>query len=123
MYEKTASGVRLNMQELNRLEKAYAQNNILQEKTKLASLEGEYARLTAAIGGATDAETKRDLYTRRSNVVDEIKNAQMLIAEYDGLTSALNRYKTAKDQGNLRDNRDFIKDELSELAEKIRLCW
>lgn len=108
LFENTASGIHLNVTELQRLETEYINTKKAQNQLDLENLTQEYDNLTARINACSNAAEAAALYNERATVEQKIQDCQTLAAQYDGLTSAYNRWQTAQSGGNERDMYETI---------------
>lgn len=117
LFENTASGVRLNNDELARLEAQYENINKLDIDSNLNTLVTKYKELTEQIKNCKDEQEKESLQLQANAYADKIKELQILKSQYDGLTSAFNKWVNAKSTANDGDNYDLVYDSLEEMKE------
>lgn len=106
LFEETAVGVKLDSEELAKLNKEYDKKQVQQYSIALKQLEDEFDSLTSRINNCTDAQLQQDLITQRQSVIDEINDISMLASQYEGLTSAYNVWQQAQsgtDHGDMYD--------------------
>ena len=119
LFERTANGIRLNTDELNKLEKQ--QSDIQKQKFDIAlkELYKEYNELTKDIENCSDvySDEYNNLIDSRNAVVDKINSVADLQSEYDGLTSAYMRWQNALANGEDGDMYDNIRSEYEKAKE------
>lgn len=117
LFERTANGVRLNNDELARLESQYENINNLDINKNLNNLIVKYNELTEKIKTCTDAQEKESLQLQADAYADKIKELQILSSQYEGLTSAFNKWQTAQSSANDGDNYDSLYEGLEGIKE------
>ena len=122
LFEKTTTGVRLNVDALESLEKQYVATNKAAQEQKIDAQVKQYAELKKARDEAV-AAGNADLATINQNRMDalaeEIQEAQMAASAYDGLTSAYNRWINAQsggEEGDMYDNVVSAAEQMNEYA-------
>ncbi len=98
LFEKTASGLHLNTDELKNLQKQYEALTKQQFMEDLAKKQQELNRLTSQ-GIHND-------YTDKLS--EEISQIKLLQSQYEGLTSAYNKWLTAQSTGEKGDTYDSV---------------
>ena len=117
LFESTAEGVKLNKQELQKLNEEYAKTNKQQYTNKIADLENQYTNLCVAIGQTTDATERNELINKRNTLKEKISEAQELQSQYEGLTNAVTAFFKAQSGGEAGDNYDSIQGSLEKIKE------
>lgn len=117
LFEETAGGVRLNNEELARLESQYENFNKLNIDSNLNTLVTGYKEVTEEIKNCTDAQEKETLQAQANTYADKIQELSMLASQYDGLTSAFNKWQNALSSANDGDNYDSLYDNLEAMKE------
>ena len=120
LFERTANGVRLNNEELARLEAQYENVNKLDINKNLNTLAGKYKELTEKIKTCTDAQEKESLQLQADAYADKIEDLRTLSAQYDGLASAFSKWQQAQSSPNDGDNYDSIFESLEALQESYK---
>lgn len=108
LFENTANGVKLNREELEKLNQAYADDKTKDAQDRLSLLTDKYNELTQEINNCSDTSQMANLYSQRDAVMDQINNVQQLISQYDGLTSAFNEWQNAQNETSPGANYDSI---------------
>lgn len=122
VFEKTTTGVRLNTQALQALEKQYVANRKAASAQNINALATQYQKLGEQIEAASragDTSKANALKSQQSAVADAIEEAQMLAAAYDGMTSAYNEWVNAQsggEQGDMYDNIVSAAEQMNEYA-------
>ena len=122
VFEKTTTGVRLNTQALQALEKQYVANRKAASAQNINALATQYQKLGEQIEAASsagDTAKANALKSQQSAVADAIEEAQMLAAAYDGMTSAYNEWVNAQsggEQGDMYDNIVSAAEQMNEYA-------
>ncbi len=125
IFDQTATGIRLNTDELNKLQKE--QSKIQKQKfdDSLTALYKKYDDLTDEIGNytdkiedSTDAENAEywALIDKRNAIVDNINSINDMRSMYDGLTSAYATWQNALASGE----DGYIYDSIREGLEKAK---
>ena len=117
LFENTALGVRLNNEELARLESQYEAVNKLDIDKKLSTLASKYKELTDKISACTDEKEKEKLQLKADNYADKIEELSSLASMYDGLTSSFSKWQDAMSSPNNGDNYDSIFDNFEKAGE------
>lgn len=119
LFDKTSAGIKLNIDELNRLQKEQAKIQRQKFDDSLSSLYDEYRDLTTKIQNCTDktGDEYNQLVESRNATVDKINTISELQAEYDGLTSAYARWQAALANGEEGDMYDSIRSEYENAKE------
>lgn len=117
IFEKTANGIILNTQELEKLQLQYEKTNKTATQKELDTLVNKYNALTEEINNTTDAKKRAELIGNQNKLKTEIKDVEELAIKYGGLTSQYLKYVRAKsnqNQGYVYDdiyaNKDYIED-------------
>ena len=120
LFERTANGVRVNNEELARLEAQYENVNKLDIDKNLNKLVEKYQNLTEKIKTCTDAQEKESLQLQADTYADKIEELQTLAAQYDGLTSSFSKWQQAQSSPNDGDNYDSVFESLEALQESYK---
>lgn len=108
LFENTANGIKLNREELDKLNQSYYSQKTDAVKEQLGLLKDKYNDLTSQINMCSDASQTANLYAQRDAVLDQINDVQSLISQYDGLTSAFNEWQNAQNETSPGANYDSI---------------
>lgn len=117
LFENTALGVRLNNEELVKLESQYETVNKLDIDKNLNTLAAKYKELTSEIKSCTDEKKKEELQLKADNYADKIEELSTLASMYDGLTSSFSKWQAALSSPNNGDNYDAIFDNFEKVKE------
>lgn len=117
LFEKTANGIRLNSDELSRLEEQYVNTNKLEIDKNLNALIEKYQGVTEEIKTCTDAQKKEELQASADYYKDKIDELSTLASQYDGLTSAFTKWQNALDGAEEGDNYDSVFENLEAMKE------
>lgn len=119
LFMRTAQGVKINTDAVDELESAIEKQNKAQADSHLKTLEDEYARLTEEIENAGSAAERANLYAKRDDVVEQIKEISTLKSQYEGLTSAYNDWLNAQDVADKGDTHGQVMT-MMESAEELK---
>lgn len=108
LFERTATGIKLNTEELSRLNSEYDKQQKSNYANVLSSLEDEFDSLTERINNCTSASEQTSLISQRDAIVAQIHDVSNLATQYDGLTSAYNRWTQAQSGGDFGDMYDKV---------------
>ena len=108
LFENTANGIKLNREELDKLNQSYYDQKTDAAKEQLGLLKDKYNDLTSQINMCSDASQTANLYAQRDAVLDQINDVQSLISQYDGLTSAFNEWQNAQNETSPGANYDSM---------------
>lgn len=121
LFEKTAEGISINREELERLNEEYANKNMRDTEADLEGLITEYKLLADEIANCSDAEQKASLIQQASGIRDQITELDNLRSQYEGLTSSYAKWQRAlsttnnndmfKNEGDQYDNMKKLRDE------------
>ena len=120
LFERTANGVRVNNEELARLEAQYENVNKLDIDKNLSKLVKKYQDLTEKIKTCTDTQEKESLQLQADAYANKIQELQTLAAQYDGLTSSFSKWQQAQASPNDGDNYDSVFESLEALQESYK---
>lgn len=123
MFEETSHGIRLNRQEFNKLEKAYATEKLAEVDGELAEMKKTYDDLGEAIKNCDDPIRKSELYNDRQTLAQRISEAATLASQYEGLTSAYNDWLAAEEAGQERDMYENIISGFETVDDEISRGW
>lgn len=123
LFEKTANGIKLNSQELAKLESQYANTNADKMKEKLSTLSKKYNELTKQIDNASSVGERASLVAERDGVKEKIDEISTLAAQYDGVTSAYNRWIAAQEGTDNREGYTSIATSRKDIEEELSRGW
>lgn len=108
LFESTASGVRLNAYELERLNNEYEKSQKQKYSKTLDDMQKEYEELCVAITEAADDQEELNLIAKRNNLKEQIEKVQELTSRYGGLTSAYEKWQEAQGTADSYEMYDNI---------------
>ena len=119
LFEKTANGIRLNTNELKKLEKARKSANKEEMSKTLDALAQKYDDLTKKISETYKAEEKEAYYAERQEVVKRINEISTLASQYDALTSSFNRWQQAQSEESGIETYESIINAKEEMEDEL----
>lgn len=122
MFEETSTGIRINRQEISKLEKAYATQKLDEVNGDLAEMKAEYDRLGEELKTCGD-EAKAGIYNDRLTLAQKISDAATLAAQYEGLTNAYNDWLSAEEAGQERDMYENVIKGFETVDDEISRGW
>lgn len=117
LFESTAEGVHLNVQELDRLNGEYRKFQQAKYDTEIDKASEEYGKLCAKINETTDATERKNLIDQKNRLSDQIQSLRELQSRYEGLTNAVTRYQQAKSNGEEGQTYDSIAQDVDSIKE------
>lgn len=123
LFEETANGIRLNTEEVNRLEEAYAEQQKQDIDGNLETLSAKYEELGTQIQNCSDINERAELYAEREDVRAKINELAELGAAYDGLTSQYKQWQDAESAGSDRDMYESILSGFESIDDEISRGW
>ena len=108
LFENTANGIKVNRQELEKLNQEYDDQNMADAQNQLDVLKETYNDLTDQINSCSGASEAANLYAQRNAILDQIDDVQSLISQYDGLMSAFNEWQNAQNETSPGANYDSM---------------
>ena len=124
LFEKTTTGVRLNNEALQALEKQYVATNKAASEDKISALAQKYKEIEAlrdSVG--KDTVEYKGYQGQLDDLSKQIEEAQLAAAAYDGLTSSYNNWINAQQAGQAGDMYDQImsgRESAQKLAEEAK---
>lgn len=121
LFERTATGMRLNSTELSKLNDEFRNTNVDGLENKMDALGERYIQTREELSNLTYGTDEYNQKARDLEAIESQINAtEKLIAQYDGLTNAYQEWQRAESAGNQRDmyenvlsGFETVKDELS----------
>ena len=119
LFEATANGVKVNRDELVKLEKEY--NNLTKTEVKkhLETLVNEYNNVTKEIDKCSNAAERAELIAKREGYADKIEELATYEAQLEGVTGAYQRWLKAQETPEdyegyqaVATGREDVKDEI-----------
>ena len=119
LFEKTANGIRLNSDELSRLEEQYVNTNKLEIDKNLNALVEKYQDVNNELKTNTSltADERKELERSKESLADKIDELSTLASQYDGLTSAFTKWQNAMSGAEEGDNYDSVFENLEAMKE------
>ena len=120
LFESTAEGVKLNTEELEKLNREYEKQEADKHKKTIEGLEEQYTNICERLGEVkSGTEEYNNLLTKRDGLKQQIKDAQELQSMYEGLTNSVTKYMNAKQSTD--PDADYLT--LTEDLESIEEMW
>ena len=120
LFQHTASGIKVNNQELSKLNKEYQETNYQKIRNDYSGLVSSYNSLTDAIGKASNAADRASLITQRNELSKQIDLIRQLGIEYSTTCSQYNRWVDSTSSaegydayGNIATYKKQVEDEIS----------
>lgn len=123
LFEETATGVRLNTEEVNRLEQAYADTNLEDIDNNLKILKDEYDELGIEIQNCSDINKRAELYGQQEETREKINALAEEAAAYEGLTNAYAKWQNAESASTNRDMYSNVQSAMEGVKEELDLGW
>lgn len=121
LFEKTSQGIRINREELDKLEDELANTNFSGVEDSLETVMQEYEKVTKELDTCSDATERQALVAKQLSYADKINELSEMQAQYEGLTSAYNDWIQAQEggeEGDIYDNAESMFEDAQELYEK-----
>ena len=115
LFERTTAGMRVNAQELSRLNSEYKNSQINAYDSQLDNMRQSYQDLCVEIANTTNAQEKLDLINARDSLAQQISQVQDLRSEMAGLTSAWSEWEFAMESANDGANYDSLQGQLENI--------
>lgn len=115
LFERTTAGMRVNAQELSRLNSEYKNSQINAYDSQLENMRQSYQDLCIEIANTTNAQEKLDLINARDSLAQQISQVQDLRSEMAGLTSAWSEWEFAMESANDGANYDSLQGQLENI--------
>lgn len=117
LFERSALGIRLNAQELDRLESAYQKQDREKVSDDIEGLKEQYQSLTQEMEKTSDVVKYKELFAERADIAKQINSLGNLAAQYDALISRYNAWKQAQSTGDAGDMYTDIYDNMKKMDE------
>ena len=119
LFEKTANGIRLNSDELSRLEEQYINTNKLEIDKNLNTLVEKYQDVNNELKTNTSLteDERKELEASKEALADKIDEVSTLASQYEGLTSAFAKWQDALNGAEEGDNYDSVVENLEAMKE------
>lgn len=123
LFEETANGIRLNTEEVNRLEEAYASQQKQKIDDDLSILKTRYEELGTEIANCSDINQRAELYGKQEEIRAKINELAELGAAYEGLTSNFKQWQDAESAGSDRDMYESVLSGFESIGDEISRGW
>lgn len=124
LFERTANGIRLNTEELRKLEDEYKKKNIDGLDKKIDALGERYYQTREEL---SDLTYGTDEYNKKArdlrNIEDQINAAEKLSAQYRGLASSYQSWQRAEAAGSQRDMYESMIEGFENVDDEISRGW
>lgn len=124
LFERTANGIRLNSDELRRLNSEYKKTNISDLNKEMDTLGDVYNQTKEELYGLTYGTDEYNAKAAELNGIEErIKATEQLAAQYKGLASAYQEWQMAESAGSQRDMYEGIIEGFENIDDEISRGW
>ena len=124
LFERTANGIRLNSDELRKLNDEYKKTNVDGLNDKIDALGERYNQTKEELYGLTYGT---DEYNQKAkdlkNIEDQINAAEKLASQYEGLASAYQTWQRAEAAGSQRDMYETMLEGLENVDDELSRGW
>lgn len=124
LFERTTNGIRLNADELRKLNDEYKKTNIDGLENKMSALGDRYNQTREELSNLTYGT---DEYKQKAGELDDIesqiKALEQLGAQYEGLASAYQTWQIAESSGSQRDMYEGIIEGFENVDDEISRGW
>lgn len=117
LFESTAEGVHLNVQELDRLNGEYKKFQQSKYSDTIDNLKQQYETLCVEIDKTSSSTERNKLINDKNTLEKQIKEAQELQSRYEGLTNAVTEWQRAKAGGEEGDTYVSIASDIENIEE------
>lgn len=123
LFEETATGIRLNATELNKLEEEYANSKIAEADSNLEILKNKYDKLGKEIQECSDINERAELYAQQEDIRAQINAIAEEATALEGLTNAYAQWQNVESAGNNRDMYANVQAAMEGIKEELDLGW
>lgn len=124
LFERTSNGIRLNREELSRLNNEYKSTNVDALNDKMSALGDEYNKtkeeLYSLTYGTDEYNTKAN---ELSGIEQQIRETETLMAQYEGLASAYQQWQRTESSGNERDMYENVLNGFKTVKDELSRGW
>ena len=124
LFERTATGMRLNTTELSKLNDEFRNTNVDGLENKMDALGERYLQTREELSNLTYGT---DEYNQKagelSTIEEQINATEKLIAQYDGLTNAYQEWQRAESAGNQRDMYESVLSGFETVEDELERGW
>ncbi len=124
LFERTASGIRLNTEEFRRLNTEYKNTNIDDLNKEMDALGDAYNQTKEELYGLTYGTDEYNAKaTELSGIEERIRATEKLAAQYEGLASAYQEWQMVEAAGSQRDMYEGIIEGFENIDDEISRGW
>lgn len=124
LFERTANGIRLNSDELRKLNDEYKQTNVDGLSDKIDALGERYLQTREELSNLTYGTDEYNQKARElSDIEAQINVTETLITQYEGLTSAYQTWQRAESAGNQRDMYENVLGAFETVEDELSRGW
>lgn len=124
LFERTANGIRLNSEELRKLNDEYRKTNVDGLNDKIDALGDRYNQTKEELYNLTYGTEEYNQKARElSNIEDQINATERLASQYKGLASAYQTWQRAESAGSQRDMYESMLEGLENVDDEMSRGW
>ena len=124
LFERTANGIRLNSDELRKLNDEYKNTNVDGLDNKIDALGERYLQTREELSDLTYGTDEYNQKAKElSSIEAQINATETLMAQYEGLTSAYQTWQRAESAGSQRDMYESMIEGLENVDDEISRGW
>lgn len=124
LFERTANGIRLNSEELRKLNDEYRKTNVDGLNDKIDALGDRYNQTKEELYNLTYGTDEYNQKARElSNIEDQINATERLASQYEGLASAYQTWQRAESAGSQRDMYESMLEGLENVDDEMSRGW
>lgn len=124
LFERTANGIRLNNEELRKLNDEYKNANIDGLEEKMDALAERYYQTQDELSDLTyGTEEYNDKLRELDNIEAQINATEQLASQYKGLASAYQTWQRVEASGSQRDMYESMLEGLENIDDEISRGW
>ena len=119
LFEKTANGVKVNREELAKLEQKYNDLTKTEVQEHLDTLVEEYNKCTKAIDGNIGSQEKLELISKREKYAQQIEELAEYQAQLEGVTGAYQRWLNAQETPEDYEGYELVATSREDIEDEI----
>ena len=123
LFEKSANGIKLNQQELRRLNDEYEQTRFDEADEQMDKLVNKYNELTEQINQTSNAAERSRLIADREQYGDAIQELAKYQAQLEGATNAYQKWIDAQNTPDEREEYSSIAKSYEDIQEEMNRGW
>lgn len=124
LFERTANGIRLNSEELRKLNDEYKQSNIDGLEEKMDALGEKYNQTRDKLSDLTyGSEEYNQKLSELNDIEAQINATEQLASQYRGLASAYQLWQRTESAGSQRDMYESMIEGLENVDDEISRGW